>query len=478
MYIKEIKINGFKSFADKVNLELNKFSTGIVGPNGSGKSNIVDALKWVMGEQSIKSLRGTNNMTDVIFNGSASRPPARFASVSLVLDNTDKSLPQDYNEIEIKRIVYKTNENEYYINKEKVRLKDITDLFLDSFSSKESLSIIPQGKVIEILNGKPEDRRGIFEDAAGVLKYKKRKEETLKKLEKTNENMERIDMIINELEDQLSPLEEQANKAKIYKENKEKLENIEVALLAKDISSLNEEYILTKKEKETLSNTLIETTNKDTKEKVDLEVLKVKRSKLDNEITEVQLELMKKTEELNELNSKKELLKERSKYDKNSTEIINKLTNLKEEKLKIKNEYEKGSQNYKTLLEEKETLEKKLETITTEWNNLSKELNLLTAELNDLTRKKYELNSKKDILEYNIENMSKIPFAVKSILNNPSLNGIISRIEDSKRRIQRCNQHRTRSKPKFHSNKNRQRRKRSSWISKKNKKRKSNILPT
>ena len=147
MYIKEIKINGFKSFARGVNLELNRNFTGIVGPNGSGKSNIVDALKWVMGEQSVKTLRGTNGMTDVIFNGSASREPARSAKVEIVLDNSDKSLPLDYTEIEIKRIVYRTGENEYYLNKEKVRLKDITDLFMDSFSSKESLSIIPQGKI-------------------------------------------------------------------------------------------------------------------------------------------------------------------------------------------------------------------------------------------------------------------------------------------------------------------------------------------
>ena len=137
MYIKEIKINGFKSFADKVNLELNRNFTGIVGPNGSGKSNIVDALKWVMGEQSVKTLRGSNGMTDVIFNGSASREGARSASVTLVLDNTDKTLPLDFSEVEVKRIVYKTGENEYYINKEKVRLKDVNDLFIDSFSSRD-----------------------------------------------------------------------------------------------------------------------------------------------------------------------------------------------------------------------------------------------------------------------------------------------------------------------------------------------------
>ena len=198
MYIKEIKIYGFKSFADKITIELDPTFTGIVGPNGSGKSNIVDAIKWVLGEQSIKSLRGTNNMSDVIFSGSSSRMPANYASVTIVFDNTDRTLNIDYSEVSIKRVLYKTGENEYYINNEKCRLKDITNLFLDSMSSKESFNIIPQNKIDQILSEKPEDRRVIFEDAAGVLKYKKRKEETLSKLSKTHENIDRINLIISE----------------------------------------------------------------------------------------------------------------------------------------------------------------------------------------------------------------------------------------------------------------------------------------
>ena len=173
MYIKEIKLNGFKSFADKINIELDQSFTGIVGPNGSGKSNIVDAIKWVLGEQSIKSLRGTNNMADVIFTGSATRNPSNYASVEIVFDNTDRTLNVEYNEVSIKRTVYKTGENEYYINNEKCRLKDITNLFMDSKSSRESFNIIPQNKIDQILSEKPEERRIIFEDAAGVLKYKK-----------------------------------------------------------------------------------------------------------------------------------------------------------------------------------------------------------------------------------------------------------------------------------------------------------------
>ena len=199
MKLISIKSHGFKSFADKIDIKVRDGITGIVGPNGSGKSNIVDAIKWVLGEQSIKNLRGSNNMTDVIFQGSNSRKPMTRAWVSLTFDNSDKYLNSELTEIEIKRVVYSTGDNEYYINNTKVRLKDITDLFLDSGSSTNSFSIISQGKISEILNGKKEDRRLIIEEAAGILKYKKHKEETLKKIEKSNDNIEKIDLLIKEL---------------------------------------------------------------------------------------------------------------------------------------------------------------------------------------------------------------------------------------------------------------------------------------
>lgn len=428
MYIKELKINGFKSFADKVNLELNRNFTGIVGPNGSGKSNIVDALKWVMGEQSVKTLRGSNGMTDCIFNGSKTREAARSASVSLVLDNSDKSLPLDYQEIEIKRAVYKTGENEYYLNKEKVRLKDILNLFMDSFSSKESLSIIPQGKISEILDGRPEDRRVIFEDAAGVLKYKKRKEDTLRRLAKTNENLERVNMIIDELELQVVPLEEQAKKAKIYKENKEKLENIEIALLASDIASLNEEYNVSKKEREDLETKLVNTSAIDAKSASDLERMKLKRTELDNEVSKTQRELIESTEKLNSIGAKKELLKERSKYDKNSNQVVEKLNSLKEDRLKLSNSFESLKLQYEADLSKEKEISNKLDGLSASLEKLTKESLSLKNDLGEKTKRSFELVSKKDIISYNIENMSKVPFSVKSVLSNPSLNGIVNTI--------------------------------------------------
>ena len=241
MYLKQIKAYGFKSFADKINIELCPNINGIVGPNGSGKSNVVDAVRWVLGEQSMKSLRGDNSL-DIIFSGSKSRKPLNSATVSLIFDNSDRTVPIDFNEVSIKRTVYRSGENEYFINNERCRLKDIVELLTDSGGSKESFNIISQGKIDEIILAKPLDRRVMFEEAAGVLKYKRRKEEAIRKLERTNLNLNRINDIILELETNLNPLKKQSEEAAIYLDTKDKLKEVEVALMAKDIESLNYEY--------------------------------------------------------------------------------------------------------------------------------------------------------------------------------------------------------------------------------------------
>ena len=286
MYLKCIRATGFKSFAEKIELDINKGITGVVGPNGSGKSNIVDAVRWVLGEQSVKALRGDGSMTDVIFAGSKSRGAQSRASVSLVFDNTDHYLNSEFNEIEIKRVVYKTGENEYYINNSKVRLKDITDLFLDSGAGKESFNIISQGAVADIINSKAEDRRVIFEEAAGVLKYKKRKEESFRKLEKTNENLARVNLLIDELLMTLTPLKEQSEKAKKYLEFKSDLENIEIALIASDIEKINTEYTKVKDRVKFLNETLENLSLSNTTDSSKVEQLKLLTLKLDNEIEE------------------------------------------------------------------------------------------------------------------------------------------------------------------------------------------------
>ena len=229
MYLKAIKANGFKSFADKTHILLENNITCVVGPNGSGKSNIVDAVRWVMGEQSVKSLRGTNAMSDIIFAGSKTRNGANRAEVSLIFDNRDHYLNSELEEIEVKRILYHNGEGEYFINNSRVRLKDITDLFLDSGAGSESINIISQGSIESIVNSKPLERRVIFEEAACVLKYKKRKEESLKKLEKTKDNMDKISLIIEELQTNLAPLKEQSENAQKYLDLKDQLKNIEIA---------------------------------------------------------------------------------------------------------------------------------------------------------------------------------------------------------------------------------------------------------
>ena len=192
MKLKSIKAHGFKSFADKIDIDIKSNITAIVGPNGSGKSNIVDAVRWVLGEQSAKSLRGTSAMTDCIFAGSKSREPLKRAEVALTFDNADHYLNCDLSEIEIKRVVYHTGENEYFLNNAKVRLKDITNLFLDTGAGLDSFNIISQGSIEAVVNSKPEERRIIFEEASGVLKYKKRKGESLRKLEKTKDILEKV----------------------------------------------------------------------------------------------------------------------------------------------------------------------------------------------------------------------------------------------------------------------------------------------
>ena len=200
MYLKRIELHGFKSFADKVNLEFQQGITGIVGPNGCGKSNITDAIRWVLGEQSVKSLRGSS-MSDVIFAGSQDRKPQNVAEVTLVFDNSDHHLKSDYEEVEITRRIYRhNNEGEYLLNKQPCRLKDIVDLIMDTGLGRDSLSMISQGNISSFADSKPEDRRLMFEEAAGVAKYKKRKNESLRRLEKTTDNLNRIQDIVAELE--------------------------------------------------------------------------------------------------------------------------------------------------------------------------------------------------------------------------------------------------------------------------------------
>lgn len=239
MHLKRLEIQGFKSFADKINLEFNSGITAVVGPNGSGKSNISDAIRWVLGEQSAKTLRG-GKMEDVIFAGTEHRKQLGFAEVSLTIDNADHSLPLDYSEVTITRRVYRSGESEYLINKTSCRLKDVYELFLDTGIGKDGYSIIGQGRVDEILSTKSEERRHLFEEASGIMKYKVRKLEAEKKLELTRQNLVRINDIITELETQLEPLRQQSDVAKRYLNLRDTLKELEVNVYIENISKFKE----------------------------------------------------------------------------------------------------------------------------------------------------------------------------------------------------------------------------------------------
>ena len=229
MRLKKLEVYGFKSFADRTEILFNEGITGIVGPNGSGKSNIGDAVRWVLGEQSARTLRGAS-MQDVIFNGTQRRKPLNYCEVSLVFDNEDRALPLDYAEVSVTRRVYRSGESEYFLNRSGCRLKDVIDLFRDTGIGKEGYSIIGQGRIDEILSRKGEDRRQVFEEAAGIVKFKARKEEADKKLAKTQENMSRVTDIMDEMERRLAPLEEQAGNARVYMKLAEELKELDMNL--------------------------------------------------------------------------------------------------------------------------------------------------------------------------------------------------------------------------------------------------------
>ena len=238
MYLKSLEIQGFKAFPDKTVLQFGEDITAVVGPNGSGKSNISDAIRWVMGEQSAKALRG-GKMEDVIFSGTARRAPVGFAQVTLVLDNTEHIFPtMEESEVAVTRRYYRSGESEYYINRQSVRLRDVTELFLDTGLGREGYSIIGQGKIDEILSARSGERREIFEEAAGISKFRHRKEESERKLERTEENLVRINDKIAELELQVEPLREQAARAKRYLVLRDELRLLEISLWLENLDGL------------------------------------------------------------------------------------------------------------------------------------------------------------------------------------------------------------------------------------------------
>lgn len=424
MYLKEIRAHGFKSFADKISIQLDTGITGIVGPNGSGKSNVVDAVRWVLGEQSVKSLRGEGNMTDVIFSGSKSRKGQNVASVTLIFDNKDQYLPISFHEVALKRRVYKDGSNEYFINNERCRLKDIVDLLLDSGMAKESFNIISQGKIDEILLSKPSERRVIFEEAASVLKYKKRKIEAFHKLDRTHDNMNRVNDIIAELEDRIEPLKKQKEKAMLYEKTYEDLKTIDLSLLVHDISTLHTIYEESKNRMDLLNEEILSLNSSTNTGEAKMIDFKNKIASLTSKINTFQKELLHITSQVEKMNSQKQILLERKKYEVEDQKLHEVLVSLKEEQLKLKNQLTEYSLEIENIQKEKERVKEKMDSCEQKYTKIKQSKETKNMELTNLIRQRESLTTRIETRRMNVESLSFLPYSVKSVLENSSLQGI------------------------------------------------------
>lgn len=424
MKLKSIRAYGFKSFADKIDIELKSNITAIVGPNGSGKSNIVDAVRWVLGEQSVKSLRGSSSMNDVIFAGSETRSPLKRAEVALTFDNTEHYLNTELVDVEVKRILYHTGENEYFINNGKVRLKDITNLFLDSGIGDSSFNIISQGSIESIVNSKPLERRVILEGAAGVLKYKNRKQESVRKLEKTKDNLEKVRLVTDELAVTVEPLKEQSVVAKKYLAFKKELEDLEISLTTYDITKLHEEYNALLQRIKALESEKESLEFVSTKGTAEVETLHLELVKLEENITNYNNRLMQLHNELSKIESERTLLLERQKYVVDSEKIDENLILYKEEEMALQKELEIAEQELKTLKENLDLDQQYLSDTEESLSLLHIKKKHLDSELDNTSRNNFILKNKINLLEANLEQDMSLPVSVKNVINNPRLKGI------------------------------------------------------
>ena len=308
MFLKEIEIQGFKSFADKTKVVFDQGVTAVVGPNGSGKSNITESLRWALGESSVKSLRG-GKMPDVIFAGTETRKPLNYASVVVVLDNSDQFIKDAANEIRVERHIYRSGDSEYKIDGKKVRLRDVHDLFMDTGLGRDSFSIISQGKVEEIFNSKPEERRAIFEEAAGVLKYKTRRKETESKLSQTQDNLDRLEDIIYELESQVKPLEKQAETAKRFLSLDGQRRELYLDVLVAQLTANKEKLIKAEEDLRNIQQELAAYYSKRDELEVENQTLKAKRHELNQTLSDDQASLLELTRLISDLERQIDLSK-------------------------------------------------------------------------------------------------------------------------------------------------------------------------
>ena len=443
MYLKSIEVHGFKSFANKIVFDFHNGITGIVGPNGSGKSNVGDAVRWVLGEQSAKQLRGAS-MQDVIFAGTENRKPLSYAYVAITMDNSDHALPVEFEEVTVARRVYRSGESEYLLNGNPCRLKDVTELFYDTGIGKEGYSIIGQGQIERILNGKPEERRELFDEAAGIVKYKKRKATAQKKLENERENLVRVNDILSELERQVGPLEKQAEKARIYLKKKEELKTFDVNMFLLEMERIdkqlkevqdnfqiadgqlkekNETYTNIKSEYEKMERDVEAIEEKITSIRDTISNSSVTKGKLEGQINVLneQIHTAKMTDEhmrkrLETIESeKKERLSTKSGYEKEKADLDGQLTNISERKetaqnqyqevqkkaAKLKEEIENGKNELIQLLNQKASIKARIQRNDT----MVEQINIRRAQLNQrlLARKSEETDLESVLEEYQLK---------------------------------------------------------------------------
>lgn len=419
MFLKRIELQGFKSFADKTVIQFDQDITGIVGPNGCGKSNVNDAIRWVLGEQSVKSLRSGTNMSDIIFSGSEYRKPVNMARVTLVFDNSTRVFDSDFDEIEITRqILRANNEASYFINKTPCRLKDINDLVMDTGLGKDSLSIITQGNISSFADAKPEDRRSLFEEAAGVAKYKKRKKISLSKLEQTKENLDRLQDILDELERQIGPLEKQAKKAEKYISLRDKLSKIEISVLVEDIDQYNEKINQINKELFDIQAMHTSENAELLKQETRLESIRKEMYALDKQINELQGKYTKAMEENYQLERRKIEQDEKRKY---MLKVADKKARQKEIQAMLEEARFEYQDRHQRLMQTQQDLNNRRNIV----NDLKTKISKARYESDQANNILTQLQNRRQVLE----NMMKQPFAhqqgVRSVMQTKnSLSGV------------------------------------------------------
>lgn len=419
MFLKRIELQGFKSFADKTVIQFDQDITGIVGPNGCGKSNVNDAIRWVLGEQSVKSLRSGTNMSDIIFSGSEYRKPVNMARVTLVFDNSTRVFDSDFDEIEITRqILRANNEASYFINKTPCRLKDINDLVMDTGLGKDSLSIITQGNISSFADAKPEDRRSLFEEAAGVAKYKKRKKISLSKLEQTKENLDRLQDILDELERQIGPLEKQAKKAEKYISLREKLSKIEISVLVEDIDQYNGKINQINKELFDIQAMHTSENAELLKQETRLESIRKEMYALDKQINELQGKYTKAMEENYQLERRKIEQDEKRKY---MLKVADKKARQKEIQAMLEEARFEYQDRHQRLMQTQQDLNNRRNIV----NDLKTKISKARYESDQAHNILTQLQNRRQVLE----NMMKQPFAhqqgVRSVMQaKNSLSGV------------------------------------------------------